>query len=422
MVISNTYSVVNGVGIIPEGTTKLIKPSDEHTIRELRRIRIPGTLTDIDFNSLCFARNLEEIIVDEDNPVYDSRGGCNALIDTSENNIILGCKNTVIPETVESIGRWAFSETEISKIHIPSSVTVIECGAFFKCRHLKTITLSEGLEFIAAWAFQGCPIKEIKLPESLIELSNEVFIGCDKLECLYIPKNVEAIDIYLASGCSNLCEIKVDPENTHYDSRNRCNAIIETATNTLIVGCASTFIPDGVEIIAQGAFTNLETLEDIEIPESVIEIKDYAFRNNDNLRNVGIYAPLKHLSESAFYNCKGIENLYLSSGIKKISATFEGSNLRKISVPFGKVKYYKRRFPENLHEIIVESYSLENVPYDICEGVIAIGPITPEKREQLKKLRESCRRRFRQFDVEIVTPEECQERYGNLPPEGQFIL
>lgn len=91
MIISNTYSVVNGVGIIPEGTTKLIKPSDEHTIRELRRIRIPCTLNDIDFNSLCFARNLEEIIVDEDNPVYDSRGGCNALIDTSENNIILGC-------------------------------------------------------------------------------------------------------------------------------------------------------------------------------------------------------------------------------------------------------------------------------------------------------------------------------------------
>ena len=417
MAVSNTYSVVNGVGIIPEGTTRLIKPSDEHTIRELRYIRIPSTVTEINFDSLCFSRNLEEIIVDEDNPVYDSRGGCNALIDTKENSLILGCKNSVIPETVESIGRWAFCETEITKINIPSSVTLIECGAFCKCRRLKSVIVSEGLEFISAWAFQECPIKEITLPESLIELSNEVFIGCTKLERLYIPKNVEAIDIYLTSGCTNLCEIIVDPENQYYDSRNRCNAIIETASNALLVGCAHTYIPNGVERIMEGAFTSLDRLEEIAIPESVVDIKDYAFRNNDNLKEVAIWAPLEHLSNLAFDNCNGIELLCFSSGIKKISATFEDCNLREISVPFGKVKYYKRRLPEDLHKLIVERYGFENVPYDIVHTAIVIGPITEEMRQHLKRQREECRRHSVQFEVEVVTPEEYKEQFGELPPE-----
>ena len=420
MAVSNTYSVINGVGIIPEGTTKLIKPLDERTIRELRYIRIPSTVTEIDFNSLCFARNLEEIIVEEGNPVYDSRGGCNALIDTKDNNLILGCKNSVIPETVESIGRWAFSETEISKIYVPSSVNVIECGAFCKCRRLKTVTLSEGLEFISAWAFQGCPIQEINLPESLIELSNEVFIGCNKLERLYIPKNVEAVDVYLTSGCASLSEIVVDPENKYYDSRERCNAIIETATNTLMAGCASTLIPDGVQRIMYGAFTSLDTLEDIEIPESVVEIMDYAFRNNDNLKDVSIYAPLKHLSNLAFDDCKGIEILYLSAGIKKISATFEGTNLREISVPFGKVKYYKRRLPESLHDLIAERFTIPDVPYDRERCLVVVGPMTEQKRKWILRQREACKRSYHQFDVKLISAEEYKEKYGDLPPEDWY--
>ena len=105
---------------------------------------------------------------------------------------------------------------------------------------------------------------------------------------------------------------------------------------------------------------------------------DYAFRDNHNLKDVSIYAPLKHLSDLAFDDCKGIETLYLSAGIKKISATFEGANLREISVPFGKVKYYKRRLPESLHSLIVERFTIPDVPYDCVMGIIVVGPITEQ--------------------------------------------
>ena len=175
--------------------------------------------------------------------------------------------------------------------------------------------------------------------------------------------------------------------------------------------------PYVVEIIMRGAFTDLDRLEDIEIPESVVEIKDHAFRNNAYLKNVGIYAPLKHLPKSAFDNCRGIETLYLATGIKKISATFDDCNIKRISVPFGKVGYYKRRFPESLHKFIAERFCIEKAPYDCVEVSIVIGPITEEKRKMLIHEREACRRRSVQFDVEVVTPEEYKEHYGELPPE-----
>ena len=93
MAVSNTYSVVNGVGIIPKGTTFLIKPTDEQTMRDLRCIKIPSTVTEIAFDAFYYSRNIEELVVDEGNPVYDSREGCNAIIDTESNTLKFGCKN-----------------------------------------------------------------------------------------------------------------------------------------------------------------------------------------------------------------------------------------------------------------------------------------------------------------------------------------
>lgn len=254
MTISNQYTVVNGVGIIPEGTTKLIKPSDENTMHSLRSIKIPRTVNDINCDALWFCPNIEDIVVEEGNPVYDSRQGCNAIIHTESNTLAHGSKNSFIPDTIEVIGKWAFAKTGIESIHIPSSVYEIDCGAFSHCHKLANVTISEGLEWIHAWAFQNCPFKEIKLPESLEELSNEVFVGCSFLERLHIPKNVEAIDEYLTLGCTNLREITVDPKNKHYDSRERCNAIIVSNSNELIVGCISTVIPKTVRVVKEWAF------------------------------------------------------------------------------------------------------------------------------------------------------------------------
>ena len=416
MVVSNTYSVVDGIGIIPEGTTKLTKPLEEVKC-SLRSIRIPKTVIDIDCGALWYCPNIEEIVVEDGNPVYDSRNGCNAVIETKSNTLVHGSKKAFIPDTVEVIGKWAFSETAIEEIHIPSPVYEIDCGAFYNCHKLINITITEGLEWIHAWAFSNCPIKEIKLPESLEELSNEVFVGCESLERLHIPRSVKAIDVYLTSGCTNLSKITVDPENKVYDSRNDCNAIIETSTNTLMVGCASTKIPKGVESITVGAFTGLDNLKWIRIPKSVVEIRDRAFRNNENLESVIILGPLKHLSKLTFDNCKGLKKIHLPIGVKKISATFDDCDLREISVPFENVEYYKSKLPDNLHKLIVERWDFEDLNSDMGVCEIVIGQITEEKRRFLIEQREMIRGYHRHFEVRVMTPEEYKERYGRAPEE-----
>lgn len=422
MTISNQYTIIDGIGIVSDGATHIAGPANRHKVDTLKSIRIPSTVTEISGDAFLDCINLKEIVVEEGNPVYDSRGGCNAVVHTESNTLCVGCKTSTIPDTVESIGKWAFYKTAIEEIIIPSSVFEIQNGAFANCAKLKSVVLSEGLMYIYAWAFANCiKLKSVTFPESLEMISNEVFIGCRKLETLHIPPRVEHVDSYLTSGCHNLQTITVDPDNPVYDSRENCNAIIISSSNTLQIGCAATRIPEGVVKIACGAFASLDGLEDIVIPESVLDIEELAFHGNSNLEEVVICGPLKHLRQSAFSACESLKRLYLPVGIKKISATFDDCNLKEISVPLGKVEYYKRRLHESLHTLIVENFEIPDVPFDIVMNLIIPGPITETKRKWLMRQREACKRRCEQFEVTVVSPEEYLDKYGELPSEDFYL-
>ncbi len=101
----------------------------------------------------CF--ELEHIIVDSENNVYDSRDNCNAIIKTSTNELVTGCKNTVIPNSVTSIGIFAFYGCyNLTTIEIPSSVTLIDGCSFYACSGLTSITVfSEIPPLLGVWAF-----------------------------------------------------------------------------------------------------------------------------------------------------------------------------------------------------------------------------------------------------------------------------
>lgn len=261
---------------------------------------------------------------------------------------------------VTSIGMWAFSRCDgLTSITIPAGVERIGYGAFDSCTNLTSIDIPEGVISIEAGAFWGCSnLENIHMPDSLTSIGDSAFYGCSKLKSVNIPANVTNIEGMVFSCCGNLDDIEVDINNEIYDSRNNCNAIIETKTNTLVSGCKNTTIPDNVQNIGYQAFYDCSNLEHIDIPKSVKNIGEEAFAKCDDLKSINLSENLEEIDEQAFngcsnlqsidipdtvtyigafafWECSSLEQVILSKNLSIIgSSAFNGcSNLRNITIP-----------------------------------------------------------------------------------------
>ena len=129
---------------------------------QLTSVTIPATVTSVGDIPFEGCGGLTTIKVAEDNPVYDSRDNCNALIETAHNGLLRGCQNTVIPEGIAWINNFAFNKcAKLKAIDIPSSVTSIDPCAFQDCTGLTSITLPSGLYDLGYHAFAGVDLKSV---------------------------------------------------------------------------------------------------------------------------------------------------------------------------------------------------------------------------------------------------------------------
>ena len=214
--------------------------------------------------------------------------------------------NIIIPESITHSGTTY-------------SVTSIGDNAFWGCSGLTSVTIPNSVSYIGKYAFASCSgLTSVTIPNSVTSIGECAFACCSGLTSVTIPNSVSYIGEAAFGGCSGLTSVTVDKNNGTYDSRDNCNAIIETSTNKLIVGCKNTTIPNSVTSIGDRAFEGCSGLTSVTIGNSVTSIGKYAFAGCWGLTSVTIGNSVTSIGDYAFTDCSGLTSVTIGNSVTSI--------------------------------------------------------------------------------------------------------
>ena len=253
-----------------------------------------------------------------------------------------------IPNSVTSIGNYAFSGcSSLTSVTLPNSVMEIGKGAFRDCSGLLTPVYNAHCFAYMPTSYSGA----YTIPEGIKQIAGGAFYLCSSLTSVTIPNSVTSIGSFVLAFCDALVAISVDPTNTIYDSRENCNGIVETKTNSLVAGCQTTILPNSLETIKCGAMSCCRNLGSVYIPKSVTTIETASFcscaslvsivvdkdnpmydsRNNcnaiiesstDNLITGCQKTIIPHdvisIHDSAFFSCTSLSSIVIPHNVKSI--------------------------------------------------------------------------------------------------------
>ena len=206
----------------------------------LTSIAIPASVQSIGVPLFDNCNDLGQITVDAGNFYYDSRDNCNAIIKTKANDpdyheLIAGCKNTVIPNTVNIIGQYAFYECpNLTSIVVPNSVTDVNTRSFSNCDALTSVVIGN----------------------SVTSIGSQAFYDCDQLSTVVIGESVETIGTYAFYDCTALASITSKAEVPPTISSNTFYNVYKNIPVYVPVGTVS----DYQSATNWSAFTNIQEI------------------------------------------------------------------------------------------------------------------------------------------------------------------
>lgn len=207
---------------------------------------------------------------------------------------------------------WQDLRLSIKKVDIAKGITAIGSCAFSRCIYLSNVNFSNAITKIGDFAFYECDdLSDVVFPNGITKIGDFAFGRCRQLLSITIPASVDSMGKGVFAYCHGIETIVVDKENKIFDSRDNCNAIINTISNELVAGCSSTKIPNGVVAIGDYAFAGWNRegrFATIDIPNSVTSIGEGAFRGC-SFSYITIPSSVIRIGKGLFTNCSKITRI-----------------------------------------------------------------------------------------------------------------
>ena len=320
-------------------------------------------------------------------------------------------------KSVVGLGEGAFSETSVTSVSMPDTVTFIDTNCFADCSRLDSIDLSESLTEIGDSSFANCTaLENIDIPSGVTDIKNGAFSNCSSLKKVSIPDSVNNIESNAFSWTTSLESVDWDmtAENVSgdafYESQwleiypdefillNNGTFLYRYTGNGSEVEIPSTVtainedafensniesidLPDFMDVIPASLFYSCKTLKDVSIPNGVTGINDSAFAECTSLELIELPDSLEYIAQTAFSG-SGLTEIVIPENVRSIGeyCFSECSSLKKVKLPSELTSLGEAAFQycDNLTEINIPAGICSTIPRDTFRGVDALTDVTIE--------------------------------------------